>query len=114
MARLATKATDPGAGWIGRSVPRREDKRLLLGDGTFVADVTLPNIAHASFARSPHPHAMIKSIDLTAALAAPGVVAAFSGPDLREILPTIGGMQVVTPQEHVGTSLWSHDLATIL
>ncbi|MEE2971243.1 MAG: xanthine dehydrogenase family protein molybdopterin-binding subunit [Pseudomonadota bacterium] len=89
---------DPGAGWIGRSVQRREDKRLLLGDGTFVADIVRPNMAHACFARSQLPHAKIKSVDLSTARAAPGVVAAFSGPDLQDILPTIGGMQVVTPQ----------------
>ncbi len=89
---------DPGAGWIGRSVQRREDMRLLLGDGTFVADIVRPNMVHACFARSQLPHAKIKSVDLSTARAAPGVVAAFSGPDLQDILPTIRGMQVVTPQ----------------
>jgi aerobic carbon-monoxide dehydrogenase large subunit len=84
--------------WVGRSVQRREDKRLLLGDGTFVADVTLPNMVHASFARSQLPHARIKSVDLTAARAVPGFVAAYGGLDLSDILPPIGGMQVVTPQ----------------
>ena len=65
---------DPGAGWIGRSVQRREDKRLLLGDGTFVADIVRPNMAHACFARSQLPHAKIKSVDLSTARAAPGAL----------------------------------------
>ena len=40
-------------GYIGQSVPRREDRNLLLGKGEFVADIQLPNMVHVAFARSP-------------------------------------------------------------
>ncbi len=85
-------------GWIGRSVPRREDPRLLAGEGVFVADVVLPDMVHAAIARSQLAHANIVSIELDAARALPGVATALSGADLHEVLPPIGGMQVTTPQ----------------
>ena len=50
----------PG-GYIGQSVPRREDRNLLLGKGQFVADIQLPNMAHAAFARSSLPHPLISA-----------------------------------------------------
>ena len=89
----------PNERWIGRAVERREDRRLLLGDGTYVADMVLPDMVHAAFVRSQFPHARIVSIDLEAASAADGVSIALGGPDLKDELPPIGGMQVVTPQE---------------
>ncbi|MBV8535342.1 MAG: hypothetical protein JO128_07110, partial [Alphaproteobacteria bacterium] len=58
---------------------RREDKRLLTGRGQYIADFTLPRLLHAAFVRSPLAHARIKSVDLSAARAAPGVVYALSG-----------------------------------
>ena len=66
-------------GWIGRSVPRREDPRLLAGEGVFVADVVLPDMVHAAIARSQLAHANIVSIELDAARALPGVATALSG-----------------------------------
>ena len=85
-------------GYIGQSVPRREDRRLLLGQGIFVADIQLPGMLHVAFARSNLPHANIAAVGLDAARAAGGVVYAASGADLRDVLPPINGMQVVTPQ----------------
>ena len=85
-------------GYIGQSVPRREDKHLLLGEGAFVADMQLPGMLHVAIARSHFPHALIKSVDLTAARAADGVELAICGADIRDVLPQISGMQVTTPQ----------------
>ena len=85
-------------GYIGQSVPRREDKNLLLGLANFVADMQLPGMVHAAFARSPLPHAKILSVDVTAARAMDGVCFAASGDDVMGALPPINGMQVVTPQ----------------
>ena len=85
-------------GYVGQSVPRREDKRLLLGEGTFVADIKLPGMVHAAFARSGMPHAVIRNVDLTAARALDGVLFAATGADLADELPPIRGMQVATPQ----------------
>tara|TARA_R110000868_G_scaffold104557_6_gene287960 strand:+ start:11153 stop:13540 length:2388 start_codon:yes stop_codon:yes gene_type:complete len=85
-------------GYIGQSVPRREDRHLLLGEGAFVADMQLPGMLHVAIARSQFPHATIKGIDLAAARAAEGVELAISGADIHGVLPPISGMQVTTPQ----------------
>ena len=95
-------------GYIGQSVPRREDKRLLRGEGLFVADIQLPNMLHVAIARSQFPHARIKEIDLSKALSAEGVELAISGEDILEHLPPISGMQLTTPpgyQESVDTDI---------
>jgi carbon-monoxide dehydrogenase large subunit len=85
-------------GYIGQSVPRREDKNLLLGKGEFVADIQLPGMLHAAFARSSLPHAEIGAVDLVAAAALDRVRFTASGEDVCAELPPINGMQVVTPQ----------------
>lgn len=85
-------------GYVGQSVPRREDKRLLLGRGRFTADVQIPGMVHVAFARSSVPHARIRGVDMATAKASPGVVYAASGIDLKGRLPDISGMQVATPQ----------------
>ena len=85
-------------GYIGHSVPRREDRRLLLGQGCYVADMILPEMVEVAFARSQNAHATIASIDMTAAAAAEGVVLALSGADLAKDLAPIGGMQVNAPK----------------
>jgi carbon-monoxide dehydrogenase large subunit len=66
---------------VGQSVPRFEDPRLVRGGGRYVADMVLPRMAHAYVLRSPHAHAKIRSIDTTAAKAAPGVIAVLTGED---------------------------------
>jgi len=60
---------------------RREDARLVTGQGCYTADRNLPGQLHASFLRSDRAHAEIVSIDTQAALAVPGVVAVFTGAD---------------------------------
>jgi aerobic carbon-monoxide dehydrogenase large subunit len=59
---------------IGASVLRKEDAPLITGQGRYVDDIKLPGMAFAAFARSPHAHALIKSIDTSAAEGMPGVV----------------------------------------
>jgi carbon-monoxide dehydrogenase large subunit len=73
---------------LGTRVLRTEDPRFLTTGGVYTEDVTddlLTGACHVFFVRSPVAHARIGSIDLTAALAAPGVVAAFTGADLAEL-----------------------------
>jgi len=65
----------------GQSVPRTEDPRLLRGNGSYVDDVNMINQVYAFMLRSPHAHADIKSIDASAALAMPGVLAVLTGAD---------------------------------
>ena len=67
---------------IGESLRRKEDYRFLTGAGQYTDDVQLANMTHAYFVRSPHAHAHIKSIDIKAALAAPGVIGIFDGKDV--------------------------------
>lgn len=67
---------------IGASVPRREDRRFLLGKGRYTDDLVLPEQAWAVFVRSPHAHAMVRSIDTSRGLAAPGVLAVLTGEDV--------------------------------
>jgi len=66
---------------FGKPILRREDARLLVGDGCYSDDVNLPGQAYACFVRSPHAHARIRGIDTEAALATPGVIAVLTGQD---------------------------------
>ena len=68
---------------IGTSVKRKEDPRLLTGQGAFVEDIQLPGMLWAHFVRSPHAHARLRRIDVTAATADPRVVAVLTGPDIH-------------------------------
>ncbi len=67
---------------IGAPVLRREDRRFLTGRGQYVSDIVLEGELHCAFVRSPHAHARFGAIDKSAALAAPGVVAVFTGADM--------------------------------
>jgi carbon-monoxide dehydrogenase large subunit len=67
---------------IGAPVLRREDRRFLTGRGQYVSDIVLEGELHCAFVRSPHAHARFGVIDKSAALAAPGVVAVFTGADM--------------------------------
>jgi len=64
---------------FGQPVPRKEYARLVTGRGRFSDDFTLPGQAHAHLVRSPHAHARILSIEASAALAVPGVLAVLTG-----------------------------------
>lgn len=66
---------------IGQPLPRLEDRRLVTGNGRYTDDIDVPGQAYAAFLRSPHAHARIVSIDIGAALAAPGVIAVLTGAD---------------------------------
>jgi carbon-monoxide dehydrogenase large subunit len=87
-------ATDP---WVGRSLKRREDRRLLTGQGQFVADIALPRMLHAVLVRSPLAHARIRSVDVAGAAQAPGVVYALDGADLLQLLPPVPEGQISLP-----------------
>src|ERR1700751_4611369 len=80
---------------LGQAVPRCEDPRLLRGGGRYVDDMVLPRMAFGHVLRSPHAHARIRSIDTTAAKAAPGVLAVLTGADWEVSgwgdLPTAAG-----------------------
>jgi carbon-monoxide dehydrogenase large subunit len=67
---------------IGESVLRKEDYRFLTGAGQYTDDITLPRMAHAVFVRSPHAHALVKSVNTSAARSAPGVIGVLEGKDV--------------------------------
>jgi aerobic carbon-monoxide dehydrogenase large subunit len=66
---------------IGQPLRRKEDHRLLTGQGRFSDDFFIPGQAHAVMVRSPHPHARILRLDSSKAKAMPGVLAVFDGAD---------------------------------
>ncbi len=71
-----------GAKHFGARIARLEDPALLVGRARFVDDLKLAGCLEACFVRSPHPHAKIRSIDATKALAMPGVHAVLTADDL--------------------------------
>ncbi|MGB0629816.1 MAG: xanthine dehydrogenase family protein molybdopterin-binding subunit [Alphaproteobacteria bacterium] len=66
---------------IGAAVRRREDLRLLRGAGSYSDDLDLPDQLYAVMVRSPHAHALIRNVDVTAARGLPGVHAVLTGAD---------------------------------
>jgi aerobic carbon-monoxide dehydrogenase large subunit len=71
---------------FGRSVRRLEDRTLVVGDGKYLDDLYPENCLAAAFVRSPHAHALFSAVDLSAALAMPGVTAAFAAAELKRRL----------------------------
>lgn len=82
---------------IGQGVSRFEDPRLVRGGGRYTDDIQLPGLARGVVLRSPHAHAKIKSIDITAAKTAPGVLAVLTSADIKAAgygdLPVPGGLK---------------------
>ena len=70
---------------FGKSIKRREDPRFITGRGSYVDDLKIPGMTYAAFVRSPHAHARIRRIDTAAAKAHPGVVAVFTGSDMKGV-----------------------------
>ncbi len=85
--------------FVGRRLTRREDHRLLTGQGQFIADLVLPHMLHVAFVRSPVAHARIREVDLSRAAAAPGVADALSGAALLRLLPPVSDTQLVLPRK---------------
>ena len=98
--------TTPEVSGMGHSMKRREDPRFIRGQGEYIEDVTLPGMVWMDIVRSPYAHAKIKSIDTSAALAMPGVLAVITGKDLEAAklhwMPTLAGdQQMVLPVDTV-------------
>jgi len=81
---------------IGKSVKRVEDNRLLKGEGKYTDDFNMPNQAIGVYVRSPHAHANLVSVDISAAEAMGGVIKIFTGKDIKDagIVGSICGWQV--------------------
>src|SRR5258707_14892845 len=100
--------SDSGPRYVGRSLLRREARRLLTGQGQFIADLVLPRMAHAVLVRSPVAHARIRSVDVSSAAAAPGALLALNGADLLRLLPPVPEGQISLPSKW--TSVIQHKL----
>ncbi|MCA1720748.1 MAG: xanthine dehydrogenase family protein molybdopterin-binding subunit [Actinobacteria bacterium] len=73
-------------GELGRGRRRKEDAKLLTGQTNWTDNITLPGLLHMAVLRSPMAHAKVLSVDVSAALEMPGVIAAFSGKDLEGVM----------------------------
>jgi carbon-monoxide dehydrogenase large subunit len=91
---------EPKQNFVGRSVPRLEDRPLLLGKGRFAADISFPDQWVMRVVRSGAAHGKIKSIDATAALALPGVHAVWTHVHVARIPPIpfrLTGLKTLEP-----------------
>jgi aerobic carbon-monoxide dehydrogenase large subunit len=91
-----TDTQAPGAE-LGKARLRKEDDRLITGQTNWTDNITLPGLLHIAFLRSPHAHARIISVDVSAARGAPGVIAAYSGADFADEQGSLPCAWPVTP-----------------
>jgi len=84
---MAPPDAKPKEKFVGRSVPRLEDRPLLTGRGRFAADISFPRQLHMRVVRSNFAHGRIRSIDPSAALAKAGVHAVWTAADTADIPP---------------------------
>ncbi|HEX2466624.1 MAG TPA: xanthine dehydrogenase family protein molybdopterin-binding subunit [Solirubrobacterales bacterium] len=83
MMEAATR-TSGGDDYVGQTIPRKEDARMIAGQGRYVDDINPVGTLHAAIVRSPEAHATIVSIDTSEAREHPNVVAVFTGEDLAD------------------------------
>ena len=88
--------------YVGQRIRRTEDPRLIKGLAHYVDDIVLPGTLHVAFVRSYYAHAKINSIDTSAALAVPGVVAVYTGTDVAKIgpVPCAGALPGLKVPDH--------------
>jgi CO/xanthine dehydrogenase Mo-binding subunit len=80
---VAEEEKKNGSGpWVGASLPRKEEDRLLRGRGKFTDDIKLREMLYLRFVRSPYAHARVVSVDTSVAEALPGVVCAITGKEI--------------------------------
>ena len=73
------------ATYVGKSIKRKESFDSIQGKNTYISDIEVPGMLHACIHRSPYAHARVTRVDLSEALAQPGVVTAMSGEDVRRM-----------------------------
>src|SRR5215475_6732588 len=103
---MSEPRTDAKISGMGHSMKRKEDPRLIRGQGRYVDDIQLPGMLYMDIVRSPYAHAKIKSINTEKALKIPGVLAVIDGPTLAKYnlhwMPTISSdTQMVLPTDRV-------------
>ncbi len=81
-APLTVEKTETKRGWVGQSIPRKEDNRLVQGHGVFFDDLRRHGMGYIHFVRSPYAHAKIKSVDVSKALELGGVYGTLTGDEV--------------------------------
>src|SRR6185369_16294214 len=102
-SRILIWRIDMPNSYVGQRIRRTEDPRLIKGLAHYVDDIGLPGTLHVAFVRSVYAHAKIKSVDTSAALAAPGVVAVYTGKDVAQKLgpvPCAGALPGLKVPDH--------------
>ena len=84
---------------VGAARRRKEDHRLITGRTRWTDNVTLPGMQHLAMVRSPIAHGRITSVDATAAKAAPGVIAVYTGADLAADQGELPNAWMITPEQ---------------
>ncbi|MCZ8103047.1 MAG: xanthine dehydrogenase family protein molybdopterin-binding subunit [Burkholderiales bacterium] len=117
MSSTATADATVGRFGSGHSVRRIEDPTLVTGTGKYVDDVSIAGQLHAVLLRSPYPHARIASIDASAARAMPGVVAVYTGEDLKaggvKAMPTPSPFPRPDGKPSVSAPMWPLAVGTV-
>jgi len=85
IAPEKTEVEAPAKDWKGQSVPRKEDRRLVQGQGVFVDDIKRYGMGYIHFVRSPYAHAHITSIDVSEAEKMPGVYGTLTGEEVAAL-----------------------------
>src|SRR2546426_10529211 len=83
--------------WVGQSLKRKEDRRLLIGDGQYLPDLVLPRMVIMGLVRSIHAHAKITRIDTAQAAALPGVLAVVTGEEIAGRDPILSDLSTPNP-----------------
>ena len=83
---MATTTHTQTADWVGQSIKRKEDARLVRGKGKFVDDIKLLGMLHLVFVRSPYAHANILAVDVSEAEKVPGVVCTLTGEEITKLI----------------------------
>jgi CO/xanthine dehydrogenase Mo-binding subunit len=83
---MVTTTHSETGGWVGQSLKRKEDARLVRGKGKFVDDIKLLGMLHLVFVRSPFAHAKITGVDVSEAEALPGVVCTLTGQEISKLI----------------------------
>jgi len=84
---MSVELKPPSGRVLGRSVTRLEDPPLVTGRGRFVGDISFPHQLHMRVVRSPYAHAVLRAVDIAAALETPGVVAVWTGAEIADLPP---------------------------
>ena len=105
-----TAGTRPGV--LGVSVPRKEDERLLRGDGQFTDDVDPARVLYMAVARCPYPHARITRVDTAAAERLDGVEHVLSGKQVHQLTEPLGVLRPVPGAPRLPYYALAQDVAT--